>query len=104
MFVRLLIFGLVSLLPSGLYAQQRPQPPCASQPVPSFGPVDGQPNVSIWRLTDADAGSLSYPACPGWRSGPFKVFVAAAGSFRHTGSAALLVARSGPGSTPPTIR
>jgi len=47
---------------------------------------------------------LSYPACPGWRSGPFKVLVAAAGSFRHTGSATLLLARFGQVSTLRTIR
>src|ERR1044071_7483597 len=83
------------MLPVELRAQERPQPPCGSSSSPAYAATGVQPNVGVWRRSDSNDGDWSFPACSRWRTGTFKVLVALAGSFRHSGTADELLSRFG---------
>jgi len=75
-----------------LFAQSAPSPPCAGPPNPTAGAVGDALNQLVW-LEDELPVDWSPPACTGWRAGPTKVLLAAAGRFTMTGDSAALADR-----------
>jgi hypothetical protein len=86
--------------PGAVLADEVLRPPCGAPPVPAYAAPAAKPNVAIWR----DGGGLKFPGCRGWRSGPFRMAVALAGSIRHGGGADELLQRFGRISSLKTIR
>jgi len=76
------------------YAQQRPQPPCGTQPVPPYPSLDHSPAVNSW--SESDFGrDWQPPACTGWTEPGFSSLIAVAARFRYTGGAQGLLRRIG---------
>jgi hypothetical protein len=61
------------------HAASGPQPPCGSEPVPSFPDVDSAPATIVW-----DRFDWTPPSCTGWAASGSASLVAVAGRFRHT--------------------
>ena len=70
-----------------------PQPPCGNaKPVPAYAAPGDAPSVSTWMN---EAARWTPPSCLPWPVAQYRLLVAAAGSFRHDGDAAALLARFG---------
>ena len=79
-----------------------PQPPCSgAQPVPSYAAPGEAPSVRSWMN---EAARWAPPSCLPWPVAQYRMLVAAAGSFRHDGDAAALLARFGAVSTKRGLR
>jgi hypothetical protein len=66
------------------------QPPCGAPPVPAYAAAGAEPAVLAWSEV-----RWTPPACLPWPAGQYRMVVALAGSFRHDGDAAALLARFG---------
>jgi hypothetical protein len=84
-------------------AQSDPQPPCGGRPSPDYAEPGNLPAVRTWTGDELGAG-WTPPACTGWRPLPLRMLVAAAGRFRHQGTAENLLERFGAISALTTIR
>ena len=73
-------------------AQDAPVPPCAGPPVPAAGAVGESLNQFVWTEGELPV-EWAPPTCTGWKSGPTKVLLAAAGRFSMAGDSADLVRR-----------
>jgi hypothetical protein len=75
--------------PLGALAQTAdgPRPPCGATPQPSYAPPSAAPAIRSW-----NAPGWAASACTGWASSRPTLLVALAGSFRHEGGAADLLA------------
>ena len=69
-----------------------PAPPCAGTPYPAYGDVDGPLRVEVLLGGDVP-NDWTPPPCTGWKAGPTKVLMGAAGRFRHSGDITDIVAR-----------
>jgi hypothetical protein len=67
-----------------------PRPPCGATPQPSYAPPSAAPAIRSW-----NAPGWAASACTGWASSRPTLLVALAGSFRHEGGAADLLAAFG---------
>jgi hypothetical protein len=78
--------------PLGVFAQtaEGPHPPCGSTPQPLYAPPDATPAIRTWQAPGWTAST-----CTGWSSTHPTLLVALAGSFRHEGGAADLLAAFG---------
>jgi hypothetical protein len=78
--------------PLGALAQAAdgPQPPCGVTPQPFYAPPGAAPAIQTWQ-----APGWTASACTGWASARPTLLVALAGSFRHEGGAADLLAAFG---------
>ena len=78
--------------PLGALAQTAdgPQPPCGGTPQPFYAPPGAAPAIRTWQ-----APGWTASACTGWASARPTLLVALAGSFRHEGGAADLLAAFG---------
>ena len=96
-----LLAALALMAPAASYAQSAPdaapRPPCAgAAPAPSHAAPGSAPNVLIWAK---EGERWTPPACVRWQGDRFRLLLALAGSFRHEGDAASLLARFGAVST-----
>lgn len=83
-----LAFALLAFISLPAWAQ--PRPPCGAQAAPAPAAPGADPVVATWSKV-----RWAPPACLPWREGQFRMVVALAGSFRHDGDAAALLARFG---------
>jgi hypothetical protein len=86
--VKRLALALLALVTLPAWAQ--PRPPCGAPPVPAHAAPGTEPVVATWSELH-----WAPPACLPWPEGQFRMVVALAGSFRHDGDAAALLARFG---------
>jgi hypothetical protein len=87
--------GLAATMPfldSDVRADETPVPPCAGLPNPAASTVGDSLNQLVW-MEDELPADWSPSACTGWRAGPTKVLLAAAGRFSIAGDSAELSAR-----------
>lgn len=82
----------VALAPGVLLAQDLPVPPCAGTPVPAAGAIDESLNQHVW-MDEELPESWQPPACTGWKAGPTKVLLAAAGRLELDADSDELAAR-----------
>jgi hypothetical protein len=74
-----------------LPAHAQPQPPCgATAPAPAPAQAGAEPAVATWSEV-----RWQPPACLPWRGGQYRMLIALAGTLRHGGDAAALLARLG---------
>jgi hypothetical protein len=86
--VKRLVLALLAFVSLPAWAQ--PRPPCGAQAAPAHAAPGADPVVATWSEV-----RWAPPACLPWREGQFRMVVALAGSFRHDGDAAGLLARFG---------
>ena len=80
-----------AVLALALPAHAQPQPPCdGTTPMPLPAKPGDAPAVATWSEVRWDP-----PACLAWQGGKFRMLIALAGTFRHGGDAAALLARLG---------
>jgi hypothetical protein len=80
------VFSVMLLGQAHGYAQSGPQPPCGTQPIPSYPGPDDAPIVTFW--SESDFGrDWRPPACTGWAAPGFAVLVTTVARFRHTSGA-----------------
>lgn len=83
--------ALLAALALSAHAYAQPQPPCdGASAVPPPAPPGAGPAVRTWSDT-----AWTPPACLPWPEGRYRMVVAIAGTFRHDGDAAALLARLG---------
>ena len=80
-----------------------PQPPCAGQPVPGFGPIDGPPTIGVWEHRELQRDGWQPPACLGWQ-GDSRLVTALAARFHSPLSLDALTERLAAVSHHPAIR
>jgi hypothetical protein len=71
-----------------------PMPPCSGDTVPAAGAADAPPVVKVWHARALPDG-WRLASCSGLAAGEDAVLIAVAGTFRHAGDAASLLARLG---------
>ncbi len=69
------------LLPTYLFAQKAPQPPCGTDPFPAWPLLDQQANVKSWSRSET-GNEWRPPACTGWFATGFTSLVTTAARFR----------------------
>jgi hypothetical protein len=70
----------------GVEPQLGPQPPCGTEPSPSYPDLDDTATVKSW--SESDLGSdWKPPACTGWAAVGFTRLVTISARFRHTSEA-----------------
>lgn len=69
-----------------------PAPPCAGKAHPAYAALGATLNQHVWMEGELPA-AWSLPNCTGWKPGPTKVLLAAAGRFRVPGGVAALAER-----------
>jgi hypothetical protein len=87
-------FSLVLLCQAAAYTQQRPQPPCGTEPVPPYPSLDDSPTVKFWNGSDLGR-DWKPPACTGWAEPGFSTLITTAARFRYTGGIEGLLSRIG---------
>jgi hypothetical protein len=65
------------------YAQSGPQPPCGTEPVPTYPRLDDSAIVQSWSKSDFGR-DWRPPACTGWSAVGFTTLVTIAARFRYT--------------------
>jgi hypothetical protein len=79
---------------SGGGAQLAPQPPCGSEPIPSYPALDESANVKPW--SESELGrDWKPPECTGWTADGFTTLVTVVARFRHTSGAEDLLTHVG---------
>jgi hypothetical protein len=76
------------------HAQAGLQPPCGSEPVPPYPPLDSAASVASWSTADVGA-DWQPPACTGWKTPGFTTLVSVSARFRFAGDGAALLHRVG---------
>jgi len=71
------------LCPARGYSQLVPQPPCGTDPIPSYPDLNDSANVKSWSKSDFGP-DWKPPACTGWAEVGFTTLVAIAARFPHT--------------------
>jgi hypothetical protein len=89
---RRVVMALFMSPPLGAVAQvaDSPRPPCEGRSQPFYAPLGAVPSILTWH-----APGWAASACTGWASSRPILLVALAGSFRHEGGAADLLAALG---------
>jgi len=71
------------LCPARGYSQSVPQPPCGTDPIPSYPGLNDSANVKSWSKSDFGR-DWKPPACTGWAEVGFTTLVTIAARFPHT--------------------
>ena len=66
-----------------LGAEPGPQPPCGTEPSPSYPTLDAPPALRVWKSSDLPP-DWKPPACTGWNASDLPTVVAVAARFRFT--------------------
>jgi hypothetical protein len=91
--VRVVLLALLFCQPHG-YAQSSPQPPCGTEPLPPYPPIDDQAIVKSWSKSDV-ASNWKPPACTGWTAAGFGTLVTTTARFHQTSDAEALLRHVG---------
>jgi len=86
--------SVILLGQAAAYAQQRPQPPCGTDPVPPYPNLYQSPAVKSWTVADLGR-DWQPPACTGWTEPGFSSLITVTARFRYAGGAEGLLRRIG---------
>ena len=87
-----IVAAMIGVSTQAQTASRTPVPPCAGTPYPDYGDVDGPLRVEVLLGGDVP-NDWTPPPCTGWKAGPTKVLMGAAGRFRHSGNITDILAR-----------
>jgi hypothetical protein len=82
------------LCPALCFSQLGPQPPCGTDPIPPYPPVDRPAAVKLWSKSDFGR-DWKPPTCTGWAAADSATLVTIAARFRHAPEAGGLLRRIG---------
>ena len=76
------------------YAESGPQPPCGTEPNPSYPSLADSPRVKYWSVSELGE-NWRPPECTGWTGTGFSALITTTGLFRHAGGMEEMLRQAG---------